>query len=127
MDALSHGEADLVDVVEFFNRRLQETFEGTELARQNSRSALADMADSKSVNQTGQVTRLARGDLIQDVARGFFRHTFERNQIFQRQAVNVGNVAHQLLLDQLIGQREPQSFDAHRAPRSKMQNSANQL
>jgi len=54
------------------------------------------MTNTEPVDQMPKVARLARLDLREHVRRRFFRHPFQRRQVVQFQAVEIGNVFHHL-------------------------------
>src|SRR5205085_10180161 len=70
---LRDGQTDLVYVVNLFDRRGGQAFERAEVAGEQSRGALADVAYAEAVDELRQVALFARLDLRDEIRRGLLR------------------------------------------------------
>ena len=91
------------------------------------RRALADEANSQSVNHPLQRQLLRVLDLAQNVLRRLLAHALQLEQFVFRQAVEIGDVFHQPGFDQLIDQRVAHAIDVHHPARGEVANALAQL
>src|SRR6266446_4978778 len=97
------------------------------MPRENARGPLAHVTNTETVDQVPEVARLTRLDLLEHIRRGFCRHSLQRNQVVEFQSVEIGNVMHHLLRNQLICERIAETFDTHSPTRSEMKQPSDEL
>ena len=91
-----------------------------EAASESFGDAGADVQDAESVKHAPHVTRFAGFDAVEEIAGGFFAHAFEIGEVVQLESIEVGNVLHQSVLDQLGDQHFAAALDVHRAAGAPM-------
>ena len=116
------------DRLQRLDRRVEHALHRPEVPRQRRRRLLADMADAERVDQPRQVVRLLRSICSTTLRptlpslRGHARAPIAARAAPRPAAraarrvevVEVGEVVHQALLDQLVDERLAEPFDVHR-------------
>ena len=66
-------------------------------------------------------------DLVENVLRRLLAHAFEREQLVEREGVDVGDGFHQPTIDELVDERVAHALDVHHAARGEVQDALAQL
>ena len=91
--------------------------ERPEVLRQRRGGRLAHLADAERDEEAGQRGLLAALELRQQVLGRLLAHALEADQRRLVEVVEIGEVAHQAALDQLVDQLLAEPLDVHRAAR----------
>jgi hypothetical protein len=108
--------SDPVNLGDFLDGGGRHPSDGAEVLGQEAGGALADEADPEGVKDTGQPPGPRPGDRIHQVRRRFLGEPFQLGQLGDGEAVEVGEVAHQPALDELLHDGLAEMLDVHRAP-----------
>ena len=94
------------------------------MAGEQHRRPLADEPDAEAVEKPAQLPGLAGFDLQEQVVGRFVGHALESDQLVAAlaQVIEVGEVAHEALLEELVDEHVAEPLDVHRvAPREVAQ------
>ena len=92
-DGLGDARADLVDLLQLFGWGEPQGFHRAEVGGKELGGALADEADAKGEEETGEARGLRESDLIEQGLSGLFAHAVELEQVFLAERVEVGEGA----------------------------------
>jgi hypothetical protein len=121
MQAFRDDRSDVIDLQPLLHGRVHDGIECAEVTRQFLGSRLADMANTQSEQEPRQGGVLGLFQCIEHVARGLVGHAIEPGQGAKTEAVQVGQIANQMAVDQLVDQLLAQALDFHRPALRKMQ------
>jgi hypothetical protein len=119
-DALRYLGADLFRPLQLFLIRFRDFVHIAECIRQELRRSLADKRDAQAIQDPRQRLLPRRFDILQKLLGRFLAHALQRDQIVERQPVEIGDVLDQSAVDQLRYQGLPHSVDIHNTPRGEM-------
>ena len=92
-DGLGDARADLVNLLQLFGWGEPQGFHRAEVGGKELGGALADEADAKGEEETGEARGLRESDLIEQGLSGLFAHAVELEQVFLAERVEVGESA----------------------------------
>ena len=119
-DAVGDDFADVFGFGELIDTRGEDGVEVREAASERLGDACADVQDAESVKDAPHVAGFAGFDAVEEIAGGLFAHAFEIGEVVQLESIEVGNVLHQSVLDQLGDQHFAAALDVHRAAGAPM-------
>ena len=126
-DALRRGLSDVADLGHLRDRRSQQRIKRAEVVAQDAARLLADMPNAEREQQPRQVTGLAGFDRADKVVRPSVHLFAERQQLLDRQVVQVSRRLDQSGVDQLLQVALAAAVNVHRVTRRKVHQVAQQL
>ena len=126
-DALRGGLADVADLGHLLDRRSQQRIKRAEVVAQDAARLLADMPDAEREQQPRQVAGLARFNRADKIVRPDVHLFAKRQQLLDRQVVQVSRRLDQSGVDQLLQVALAAAVDVHRVTRRKVHQVAQQL
>ena len=114
IDGLADAFADVGHVLQFFDGRGADLFERAEMLRDVSGAGAAYKADAESVQQVFETFLLGGLDSVEYVFRAFLRHAFLRFQVFECEAVQVGNALDFACRKEACNKGGAEILDVHR-------------
>ena len=119
-DALRGGLADVADLGHLLDRRSQQRIKRAEVVAQDAARLLADMPNAEREQQPRQVAGLARFNRADKIVRPDVHLFAERQQLLDRQVVQVSRRLDQSGVDQLLQVALAAAVDVHRVTRREM-------
>ena len=126
-DALGGGLTDVADLGHLLDRRGQQRIERAEVIAEDAAGLLADVADAEREQQPRQIARFARFDRADEVVRPGIHLFAERQQLLDRQVVQIGGGLHQSGVDELLQVALAAAVDVHRVAGREVHEVAQQL
>ncbi len=120
-DAFGDLGADFGDLDQLFRGGRGELFHRAEMRGEKLRGALADEANADAVDQALEAVLFAGGDFVEQILRGFFGHALEIGERFEIELVEIGEILHQILFDELVDDFFAEAVDIHGVAAGKMQ------
>src|SRR5262245_14859673 len=128
-----HHRTDLRHRLQRLYRRVEHRIHRPQVSRDRGGGLFADVPDPKRVNQPREVVRLAALNLLEHVPADLaklarhstvrFRVLRRHHQVLERrrlEVVEIGKIAHETLLDQLIDERRAEPLDVHSGSRGEV-------
>ena len=119
-DALRRGLADVADLGHLLDWRSQQRIKRAEVVAQDAARLLADMPNAEREQQPRQVAGLARFNRADKIVRPDVHLFAERQQLLDRQVVQVSRRLDQSGVDQLLQVALAAAVDVHRVTRREM-------
>ncbi len=108
-------QADIGQVDQHVGQRTCHALQRAQGASQQLGGLLTDIGDAQRIDEARQRRRPTRLDGLQQVAAGYLGEAFERDDLLESQAIEIGRRANQLLVHQLLDDLVAEAVDIHGA------------
>src|SRR5688572_25964159 len=100
-DAVRDDFANVLGADKLIDTRGEDSVEFRETASDRLGDARADVEDAETIEDAPHVAGFAGCDTVEEIARGFLAHALKVRDLIQFEAVQISDVLHQTVLDQL--------------------------